>query len=687
MAEQTLTLQCTSSALLRNDTPSTNYHGTQSYQLVAYHGFSGYMRALLLGFDTFPAAYKYRGIHSVEFSFNYSRNLSSTSSFTIETITEPFDETTETWTSFRDDDMQFPVGIKQKGLIYFPSGSGAGSFSATIESTTNPPAQAAIKALRSDGLILRSDGTSRSDEYVDVYGSASSSRPHLLVRYDTEVVKSQISMMNSPTSGYINPRESNRFSWSYAKAAGEQYECMAESFPQAAATFYWREGTSGAWTSVQAAGSTQQILIPADTFPIGSSIQYYVAGTDEAGTTSTTATYTLSTTAAPAVATPVSPIGTVEDGSAEILLRWETTSDDGFPQNGADLQTSTDGATWTDLGHVNGTVTQYTAPAGTFLGGTAYWRVRAYNIDNAVGEWSAPATFVSVAAPPAPVVSVEAVPFATINWQAEGQQAWRVTVDGRIYGPYFGLQKSFTLPDPLEDGQHTALVDVQGSFGLWSQAGTATFTVANVPGDAVSLSGIFYRDAVLSWETQSQTEDFLIYRDGVQIGHTSGSSFTDRVTLGTHSWRVINRLTGGMYTASDTVQGDLMSCGLAIAPLAGGEWLELTKSASSTREIQTTISQMASIRHFAGETWPSAELAPYKDLQAAFDVAWLQSEKNKAAAFEGLIGKTVILKAPDGSCLVGLLSAVSRSSRIFYRAYTASVTRVHWRDFVDDAND
>ena len=120
-----------------------------------------------------------------------------------------------------------------------------------------------------------------------------------------------------------------------------------------------------------------------------------------------------------------------------------------------------------------------------------------------------------------------------------------------------------------------------------------------------------------------------------------------------------------------------------MAPLGGGEWLELTKSASSTREISTTISQAASVRHFAGEIWPSAEVAPYRDQSVSFDVAWLQREKFQAAAFESLIGQTVILKAPDGSCVVGLLSAVSRRSQIFFRAYTATVTRVKWRDYID----
>jgi len=505
----------------------------------------------------------------------------------------------------------------------------------------------------------------------------------LHVRIDSAVTITSQVTGSGKTSGYVNPHQAQSFAWGFVPSG--EYWCAGD-WTQASATFYWRAGTSGSWTAVAASGSTQSVQIPAETMPVGT-VQWYVQATDDQGTTSSSPTYTISTADSLQVATPLSPIGTVEDGSAEILMSWQEANDTGTTPTGADLQTSSDGTTWTDLTHVTGAATQYTAPAGSFVGGTVYWRVRAYNIDNAAGPWSEAAAFVSVAAPPAPIVTAEAVPFATIRWQSDGQQAWRVTVDGKLYGPYFGTGKSFTLPDYLPDGEHTALVEIQGSFGLWSQTGQVSFTVANVPGDAIQLAGVFYRDAQLSWETESETADFLIYRDGVRIGHTTGNSFTDRVTLGQHIWQVINRLPGGFYTASNAVQGELKSCGLAVAPLAGGEWLDLTKSASSTREISTTISQAASLRHFAGEIWPSAEVAPYRDQAVAFDVAWLQREKPKAAAFEALIGQTVILKAPDGSCVVGLLSAVSRRSQTFFRAYTATVTRVKWRNYIDDALD
>ena len=258
-----------------------------------------------------------------------------------------------------------------------------------------------------------------------------------------------------------------------------------------------------------------------------------------------------------------------------------------------------------------------------------------------------------------------------------------MTVDGVLYGPYFGTAKTFSVPDYLEDGGHTVSVEVQNSFGLWSNPGSMSFSVTNVPGDPVTLTGLFDRDAELSWSTTDATSDFLIYRDGVQIGHAFGRSFTDRVGLGYHSWRVINRLPGGYYTASNVVSGTLMTGRLAIAPLSGGAWLELTKSENSARSVVWNESQRVVLRQFAGQIYPQAEAAPYKTMSAGFDVAWTHAEAEQAAVFASLIGQPVIFKTPCEGAMVGILTAWQRNNMHFYRSYSATVQRIHWRDYVD----
>lgn len=478
---------------------------------------------------------------------------------------------------------------------------------------------------------------------------------------------------STPVSSYRNPRAPITFSWTTSNPTG--------STPTGADLQYYN-GTD--WIDLgHVDGSANTFTAPANTFTVGS-VQWRVRAYNADGVAGPWSSgVTFSTTDSNASAAPESPSGTVEDGSAPIVFRWVASNPTGSTPTGADLQRWVSNA-WVDLAHVDGSATTYAAPANTFTAGTNYWHVRAYNADGVAGPWSAYATFTVVAAPLAPTVSAEAVPFAVIRWQVNGQQAWRATVDGKAYGPYFGTDKSFALPDYLEDGEHTVTVEVQGQYGLWSEPGSYTFTVTNQPGDQISLQGDFGVDAALRWDPPSPINDYLIYRDGVQIGHTTARTFTDRVVQGVHEWFVINRLPGGYYSRSNTVQGELSTDQLALALLAGGDWLELEKTATPSRMEDYAATQTVEIFHLAGQEYPEAETAPYKTMQAGFVVAWNISERAQAAAFEALIGKPIIYKAPSGETLVGILQAFNKQVVHFFRAYTATVQRIHWRDYVED---
>lgn len=671
----TKTLACTAFALVRDDTPNTNYNGAAYYRAALYlNKDPGLRRAVYFKMEGWPADLSRNWINSATFNFTFNRYLQDGELYDLSKLRSSFDPATITYnnrptagTNINLDDRWLPDGTGQI-TIADPVGH-------SYPSLYIP--RFAIEVLKAPGFMwecLLGD-LLHSGEYIDFY------QPTLSISYERYIVGSNISIANAPTSGYINPRLATSFSWQYALRVQERCLATDSDIVQASATLYWREGSSGNYTAVPISGSTRSVTVPANTFPTGSSIQYYIEGTDTAGSTSQTEVYTLSTAAGLVTATPVSPIGAVEDGSAAITLSWSASSNDGFPQDGADLQTSRDGATWTDLTSVTGTTASYEIAADTFTAGAVYWRVRGYNIDGVAGSWSAAAQFVVVAAPPQPSVTVEAVPFATVNWQVEGQQAYKIAVDGTVYGPYFGQVKTWTVPDYLTDGEHTITVEVQGVYGLWSQPGSASFTVQNQPGAAVTLSGEFERDADLSWATASQTADFLIYRDDVQIGHTSAQAFTDRFALGEHSYQVINRLPDGNYTASNIVTGTMLSCVAAIAPLTGGSWIELTLSENSNREEGFVWTQAVSMRHFAGAEFPVAEQSPFADLSGSYDVAF--KDVSSAKAFEQLRGQAVVLKSRGGNVMIGILSSFSKRLTEFYIPYTFTLQRMHWRDWID----
>ena len=171
--------------------------------------------------------------------------------------------------------------------------------------------------------------------------------------------------------------------------------------------------------------------------------------------------------------------------------------------------------------------------------------MRAYNQDNVAGPYSSAVSFVNVAAPATPSVRVTAVPFAIITWSASGQQAYRIAVDGETIGTFFGTEKRYQLETYLPDGEHTASIAVQNEFGLWSEEGSTSFSItAKADVRKPTLSVAFGVDAVLTWSlpSGSSRSRFYIYRDGVLIGTTDAMTWTDRFSLGTHSYYVLRRL-------------------------------------------------------------------------------------------------------------------------------------------------
>lgn len=691
MAETTITLSRLAGAIVAEDLPANNIPFASG---TVVSNVAGSQRILLAQFSALSDSYKYSKLVKAWLGGGadpqtYGANLvvSKAAAANLASVT---------WESRPDIDQPTIGGkyLSASGRNYFninyPFPEGPWPYAGAVippDYTASEASYAARDLLNAPTLAIWCMGTSTlsevSAEYLEgtreVLYEPSPFVLKVVLDPSVTILSTVAAKKDTPSSGYLSPYEAHTFEWEFV-SSDSIYTC-AGAWSQASATFYYRNGTSGSWTSVSKT-TDAAVNLPASTFVVGT-FQWYVTATDHTGRTTTSPVYTLTTADSLPTCTPTKPVNTIEDGSKPIVFNWQVSIDTGTAPTGADLEISSDGSVWSTLGNVSGNATTWTAAANTIPAGSKCWRVRSYNVDGVAGDWSAPAGFVSIAAPPAPVVSADAVPFATLSWQSEGQQAYRVTVDGRVYGPYFGSAKSFEIPDYLSDGGHTAAVEIQGSYGLWSNPGTVSFTVTNVPGAPITLRGIFYRDAELNWSTEDQAADFVVYRDGVRIGHTARLSFVDRTVLGAHVWQVINRLPGGYYTASNIVQGELRSCCTAIAPLDGGAWLELRKSANESSEQSFAASRQISLRHFEGAAYPVAEISPFFDLSGSYDVAFLYGEEAAAARFEAMLGQSVILKSRGGECLVGILSALAKRNPRFYRAYSFNVQRIHWGDYID----
>ena len=510
--------------------------------------------------------------------------------------------------------------------------------------------------------------------------------PYIEVTYDDSIsIGSSIKIANAPTSGYVNPRQSTSFSWIYEKDTSSGYDCFGEDYGQSSATFYWKTSSDESYTAGQISGTTQGVTIPANTFPISSTIQWYVEGTDDGGTTSQTEVYSFSTSAGTVTSTPEAPINTIESNNEEITFEWSYSSADGFPPSRYILRWREMGEQqWNELLDSTTVVTSYTAPANTFPAGEIQWSVLPYNIDGVAGTGTT-ASFISFGAPEAPSVTATEVPFVTVSWQAEDQQAYKITVDDKTYGPYFGTEKQFVMPEYLEDGTHTITVSIMGTYALWSQAGSVTVTIANEPGEDIELAKEDGIEPRLVWETEEATGDFYIYRNGKLVGHTTESFFYDRFAAGQNSYQVVNKLTSGNYSISEEVTGTVLIAGTCIAALDGGEWIQIDYSRTDQRDPEFSEEIETAYNHLAGLEFPSAVIGTYKNTSMSFSALFLAEQELLQKAFRSLFGMPVIMKLRDGSVYVGIIDAWTRKPfRLWYTEYTFTLRRIAYEDYIDD---
>lgn len=498
--------------------------------------------------------------------------------------------------------------------------------------------------------------------------------------YHLEVNHGAVS--GSPSSGYVPKLADKVFRWAYDPPGSSDAPVSVTGY-----RFAYRKGTTGNFTFVSC-GTDLSYTVPAGTFSDADTVQWYPEATLDTGQilvplhSGSPAVYTISTVEPAFTAVPVSPSGTYEDNSEPLAFTWTASNSAGTVPSGAELQYSADGgASWTTFGTVSGSALTYIAPANTLPSGQLFWRVRALNNENIAGAWSGSLDFINVSAPIPPAVSSDAAPFTTITWDAVGQQAAEVIVDGVSLGVLFGAGKTFKLSQPLTNGNHTVEVKIQGAYGLWSQPGVLVLTVENQPLGRIALEGAFGTDAVLSWTASDGGADFLIYRDGVQIGHTAETAFTDRRAVGAHEWHVLLRLADGNYTMSNVVTGEIVLDAPMIAPLAGGPWISLRLTDDGMAQQQFKYSRTHTLRHFSGSSLPVLELSPFEDVSGTLQCAF--PTEAEARPFEALRGQVVILKTHE-TVLIGGLMNLSKARNPLYVSYQFTLNQIAVEEIVDD---
>lgn len=368
--------------------------------------------------------------------------------------------------------------------------------------------------------------------------------------------------------------------------------------------------------------------------------------------------------------TTVKPKNTYAGSWETVRFEWTYKSENGIPQKKYELQyKDTSHTEWTELQTGETANTYADIPPNTLTAGTVYWRVRCTNAYNRVSAWSEEASFTAQGKPSTPTVSATASPRPVITWTGEGQLAYQVKVDDAVLRTAYSTDGRYKVKEYLADGAHIAAVRIQNEYGLWSDWGTAEFTVANTPGAPITLFAAGGEKAALAW-TETDHKTYYIYRDDIPIAKTTAHTYSDQMAIGTHKYKV-RGVAGDSYSMSNEVTVTLSVDAPEIAALGEMQWLRLEYSTAQNSPLGVSTYQDVAYQFYAGRRYPVAETSQQITKIYSFNAAF--NDAAQAAAFEGLLGKTVIYRDQHGCLCTGPLMGFELSADQFFRAFSCSV--------------
>lgn len=276
-------------------------------------------------------------------------------------------------------------------------------------------------------------------------------------------------------------------------------------------------------------------------------------------------------------------------------------------------------------------------------------------------------------------VSFQSTAYGIVKWQRQ------VKTPGSAEFTSFGNVSTTSPGATRAQFSITAVEAMDGNqyrFHLWNDA----CDVYSDPATFRYLSPNTVVGAPNNREIYPETGYFIVYRDGTPISKTFGRVFTDRTAIGQPSYYVIQVYKTGNYqrSADATAPKELtIECPL-IAPLDGGDFIQLGLSDNFEQNVTITRATHVERPFYSGAKYPAVEIGEQEELSASFDTFWIYGDDENADALEAMRGQSVLLKFPFGLVLAGVLDSLPGVNSAWRRIYTIKLSQMEWRDFVDD---
>ncbi len=312
----------------------------------------------------------------------------------------------------------------------------------------------------------------------------------------------------------------------------------------------------------------------------------------------------------------------------------------------------------------NGAVSSYTIPANTFSVGKIRLTISvmpsaaANHFADSDTVWTS-GTIVEYTvkyAPTASSVTCDGKPVPTVAWKSTAQAAFQVRFGDYDSGGKTGSAAQFTVPKIFADGTYAVSVRTATAAGEWSDWTEETYvTVSNtaLSGTVAASAEVFGANILVEWvSTVDAPDNFALFRDGVLIAVTTGTSFVDRFANGTAVYTVY-AVKNGNYLASAPVSYTLKFIADRISSDEGYTYKPL-KFTPSPKSQTDALSENVSYHYFSGRTKPVAVSGGQKERTKQF--LYVFRKRTEAEFLRALAGRPVLLKTTRGSTIYGILN-------------------------------
>lgn len=341
--------------------------------------------------------------------------------------------------------------------------------------------------------------------------------------YVSDVPEKPVVTGTTPLSGFVRKTSAITFKWSIG-----YNEKMYSQFEQRSATFYYRNKNSSTWIEKQISGSTQETTLPAGTLATGEYVWKARIVADD-GQIADTPEYTFTTIDAIPTVTGIAPINSVVNELIE--LSWNYSVATGTEQRAVGIQVSQNGTSWTTAFSYLATIEKKCVIK--LSAGEWYWRIRGYNQDDVVGEWSEAYKFICIVPPSAPAITnIRSGGRPGFEWSSTDQVAYEYKLEGENYlfetGVIYGTEKNCLINDYIQNGIYKFSLRVFNVYGYSSNWVSIQYN------QSISLTPIHVmfktndEGISLSWDHVGVYSFYYIVRNGVPVAKTYNLSYLDK---------------------------------------------------------------------------------------------------------------------------------------------------------------